>query len=142
MRALSLWQPWASAIACGAKRIETRSWATSYTGPLAIHAAKTWNDECALAYGFLAEREEFCRLLPHGADDEILPLPFGAIVATAELVACRPVEEIRDGLTSLETALGNYSAGRFGWLLTEVKRLERPVPARGRQGLWRWEEAV
>jgi len=40
MKALSLWQPWASAIALGSKRIETRGWATSYRGPLAIHAAK------------------------------------------------------------------------------------------------------
>lgn len=28
MRALSLWQPWASAIAAGAKKIETRGWST------------------------------------------------------------------------------------------------------------------
>lgn len=40
MKALSLWQPWASAIALGAKRVETRSWETLYRGPLLIHAAK------------------------------------------------------------------------------------------------------
>ncbi len=40
MRALSLHQPWASLIAEGVKTIETRSWATKYRGPLAIHAAK------------------------------------------------------------------------------------------------------
>ena len=39
MKALTLHQPWASLIAIGAKKIETRSWATSYRGPLAIHAA-------------------------------------------------------------------------------------------------------
>lgn len=33
MKAISLWQPWASAIAVGAKRVETRSWATKYRGP-------------------------------------------------------------------------------------------------------------
>lgn len=44
MRAISLWQPWASAIALGSKRIETRSWSTSYRGPLAIHAAKSWTN--------------------------------------------------------------------------------------------------
>ncbi len=38
MKALSLWQPWASLIALGVKTIETRSWATNYRGPLAIHA--------------------------------------------------------------------------------------------------------
>ena len=36
MKALSLYQPWATAIALGSKRIETRGWPTSYRGPLAI----------------------------------------------------------------------------------------------------------
>ena len=40
MKALSLWQPWASLVALRVKTIETRSWSTSYRGPLAIHAAK------------------------------------------------------------------------------------------------------
>src|ERR1700694_3122793 len=40
MKALSLWQPWASLIAMGLKEFETRHWATSYRGPLVIHAAK------------------------------------------------------------------------------------------------------
>lgn len=39
MKAITLWQPWASLVAIGAKTIETRSWATKYRGPLAIHAA-------------------------------------------------------------------------------------------------------
>lgn len=40
MKALSLTQPWASLIAIGAKRVETRSWSTNHRGPVAIHAAK------------------------------------------------------------------------------------------------------
>lgn len=40
MKALTLWQPWASLIALGVKTIETRGWSTNYRGPLAIHAAK------------------------------------------------------------------------------------------------------
>ena len=39
MKALTIWQPWASLIAGGAKQYETRSWATQYRGPIAIHAA-------------------------------------------------------------------------------------------------------
>lgn len=42
MKLISLWEPWASLMAIGAKKIETRSWATSYRGWLAIHAAKRW----------------------------------------------------------------------------------------------------
>lgn len=40
MKAITIWQPWASAIAHGLKGIETRSWGTKYRGLLAIHAAK------------------------------------------------------------------------------------------------------
>jgi len=36
MKAISLWQPWASMIASGKKTIETRKWATSYRGDLLI----------------------------------------------------------------------------------------------------------
>lgn len=37
MKAITILQPWASLIACGKKQIETRSWATKYRGPIAIH---------------------------------------------------------------------------------------------------------
>jgi hypothetical protein len=38
MKGLTLTQPWATLVAIGAKRIETRSWPTRYRGLLAIHA--------------------------------------------------------------------------------------------------------
>src|SRR5574343_420007 len=41
MRALTLTQPWATLVAIGAKKIETRGWCTDYRGALAIHAAKS-----------------------------------------------------------------------------------------------------
>jgi hypothetical protein len=81
MKAISLWQPWASAIALGMKRIETRGWSTNYRGRLAIHAAKTWRTEQreflahAVEFGYAALARE--------------PLPFGAIVATCMLTDVR-----------------------------------------------------
>jgi hypothetical protein len=39
--ALFLTEPWASLVALGEKRTETRSRHTPYRGPLAIHAAKS-----------------------------------------------------------------------------------------------------
>lgn len=38
MKALSLWQPWASLMAFGEKKIETRCWSTKFRGEMAIHA--------------------------------------------------------------------------------------------------------
>ena len=46
MKALSLWQPWASLIAAGVKKVETRHWPTAYRGPIAIHAAKRLESDC------------------------------------------------------------------------------------------------
>lgn len=41
MKVLSLWQPWAQLVICGAKRLETRSWPLGNTPcRLAIHASK------------------------------------------------------------------------------------------------------
>ncbi len=40
IRGLTLTKPWATLVALGHKRIETRSWSTVYRGPIAIHAAK------------------------------------------------------------------------------------------------------
>ena len=54
MRALTLTQPWAEAVASGLKVWETRSWQTSYRGPIAIHAAK----------GFPKEAREFASAAP------------------------------------------------------------------------------
>ncbi|TWH47470.1 ASCH domain-containing protein [Sporomusa sp. KB1] len=42
MKAITILQPWASLLACGAKQIETRSWPAKYRGPIAIHTGKTW----------------------------------------------------------------------------------------------------
>lgn len=42
MKTLSLYQPWATLMVIGAKRIETRSWMSRYRGPLAIHSTKSF----------------------------------------------------------------------------------------------------
>lgn len=39
MYAITLYQPWASAVVLGLKQYETRSWPTNARGIVAIHAA-------------------------------------------------------------------------------------------------------
>ena len=67
-------------------------------------------------------------------------LPLGAVVGTVEIVDCVPVEEIADTLTERERALGDFSPGRFAWVLRNPVMFEKPIPARGQQGWWNWEE--
>lgn len=150
MKALTLMQPWATLVAIGAKRIETRSWATSHRGQIAIHAAKTFPGYAKS----LCESALFCRILgwpeaPADLDQEWLDgnrsrinaLPRGSILATARLVNCLETEMIRrhvQPFTEQEEAFGNYDQGRFGFLLDGVIPLAAPVPAKGALGLWEW----
>lgn len=140
VRALTLWQPWASfmvAMPKPPKRNETRGWATRYRGPLLIHAAKReprWvRDEFA--------RSPLCHLLSclEPWDD----LPRGAVVGRVELVDCLPVEGFHVSFwETVEAMLGDYSPGRSAWVTEDPVRFERPITARGRQGLWIPDETL
>lgn len=154
---LSLHQPWATLIAIGAKTIETRGWATAYRGPLAIHAAKRVNKSEMIALD--------CTRSFHAALASIKPspnasmweyLPFGDIIAVVDLVDCRPTgsftgEELdREQFQSPQFApqgeyqwnrwterdFGDFSLGRYGWVLENVRPLEKPASYRGAQGLF------
>ena len=144
MKALTFTQPWASLVALGAKRIETRSWRTPYRGMLAIHAAK----------GFPKWAQDTCLDSPFDKELAGDELPTGAILATCRLVACIPTRELQQNrviemdaaaqcenfyLSDLERAFGDYSPGRWAWLLADVKRLKDPIPVKGALGLWVWE---
>ena len=127
MKAISLWQPWASAIALGYKRIETRSWPTKHRGLIAIHAAKRWTaDERQTAEIFESQ---------YGLTG-LATAPRGCIVAIAKIVSVRPTEHLIDEISNIEEMLGNYGPNRYGWMLEDVRKLEHPVPWRGMQGLF------
>lgn len=136
VRAISLWQPWASAIARGAKRIETRSWSTRYRGPLLIHAART-TVGLALARQTIMGSFLYQAFTPteHASvRDAIDALPRGAIVAVCRLVHCIPTEDVRE--PPLEMAFGDYTPGRFAWLLDNVVPVQDPLPWRGSRSLF------
>lgn len=138
MKAISLWQPWASAIAAGLKTIETRHWATKYRGPIAIHAAKRRIDnEMAVALADHPIIASFFKAI--GIDchaDVNQTFPFGAIVSVATLTDCVPTSELRDSISTANAALGNFEDGRFGWVLKQIHRIDPPIPQLGRQGIF------
>jgi hypothetical protein len=162
MKALTLTQPWASLIAVGAKRIETRGWPTNYRGPLAIHAGKGLGPvRGKRGYEELCAQEPFKTVLTGYMERLIarrvpIPqlanaIPFGAIVAVCDLVACRPTAGRRGEqgtgpkyadwvheLSNQERAFGDYTPGRYGWVLDNVRALPEPIPARGALLLWEW----
>lgn len=148
MKALTLWQPWASLIAFGAKQIETRSWDTRYRGPLAIHAGKGFPLECRA----LCAEEPFRSALQAAEIPDWQALPLGAVVAVVTVADCRPTGRTLSSYPfapewlpeegSPERAFGDYRPGRYGWFLENILRLPEPVPAKGRQGLWNWEPSA
>lgn len=123
LRAISLWQPYASAIPLGHKSIETRSRLTHVRGEVAIHAAKRWSRE---QRDFAAVERAFGRMPER--------IPLGAIVAVAEIVDCKPAEELET--TAIERIYGDYSPGRYGWQLANVVALSEPVGCAGAQGFF------
>lgn len=137
MKALSLWQPWASLIAIGAKQYETRSWSTPYRGLLAIHAAKRWTlDEARAMKHFLLTFPDLRAAL---SPDGLLRPPLGAVLCVCKLVDVLPTEEAYRIITHKEWQFGNYSEGRFAWKLELTEVFDPPIRARGAQGLWDWE---
>ena len=140
MKALTLTQPWATLVAIGAKKIETRSWSTNYRGPLAIHAAKgfpTWaKEECW--------NVEFSQPLNNAGykifdlDTGTTDLPIGALVATCNLVDVIHIVAGVEIPLGGEWYFGDYSIGRYMWKLENVVRLIEPIPAKGSLGLWEW----
>jgi len=132
MKTISLWEPWASAIAKGIKLIETRSWKTAYRGPLAIHASRTKDH-----VGFIYWPEVREYYVDAGITDPS-QLRFGEVVAVCDLVDCVPTQElIRSGqVTSQEGHFGNYEPGRFGWKLENIRPLVRGLSWRGSQGFF------
>jgi hypothetical protein len=112
MKVLSIRQPWAHLIVNGVKRIENRTWTTTYRGPLLIHAGARWADTP------IADIE---RLF-----DLTIPaeLPRGAIVGAADLV---------DVVTS---SRDRFFSGPYGFVLENAQASPEPCPMKGRLGLF------
>lgn len=137
LRALSLTQPWATLVSIGAKTIETRSWKTDYRGPLAIHASKAfpaWAQELCFANSRFVEA---LRTVKIATPEDLSLLPRGFILGVTTLVDCiRTSSEQRPRIGSAEYEFGDYSNGRWMWMLGEAIAFPTPIPCGGLLGVW------
>ena len=137
MKALSLLQPWASLVVMGTKRLETRSWSTNYRGTLLIHASS------GKAGSLLSSEPPFSRYI-----NDFNKLPLGAIIGSVILTDIVKVEQLQlsektiNQLSLEERAFGDYTPGRYVWILEEAVQFERPVPIRGTLGLWEYSGEI
>lgn len=197
MKAITLHQPWASLIAIGAKTIETRpsppngpmcpAGVRGYPGlkvergeRIAIHAAARrpdvehdglgrigdwWVEDSRLGYFTMHAAADGWGDDPDAAED--IPLPLGAVVATAVITDVAPMVDDRgwtfdadtpegpwidlwndeiarthqpDDVTPIDDQLplGHFAHGRWGWLLDDVETFD-PILCKGRQGVWQPE---
>ncbi len=152
MKALTLWQPWATLVAMGEKRVETRCWRTKYRGELAIHAAAKlppkwlgasartdpFRDELADVFGVRRDRDD--RAGKH-VDDILRGLPYGKIVCIVRLADIDEIDHlIRYAVGDREQVFGNYEDGRYAWWLEMVEVFESPIPVKGNRMLWNWND--
>ena len=133
MKALSIRQPWAWAVAHAGKDVENRNWHMRYRGPLAIHAAKSMTRaryEAFMRFWNEGLREEHksqrAPLVVPGSED----LRRGAIIAVAEAVDCVHESDSR------------WFAGPHGLLLRNVYALREPIPLRGALGFFDLPEEI
>lgn len=128
MRAITLWEPYASLVALGYKRIETRSWATSYRGTLLIHAAKH-----PLSYA----QQELLSYLKSSHNIDLKNFHFGCVVATCNLVNCVAMSDsFIKSQSPLEIAVGDWQVGRVAWIFSDIKIVNNSISVRGGQRLW------
>ncbi|MBO6755786.1 MAG: ASCH domain-containing protein [Roseibium sp.] len=150
MKALTVWQPWASLIACGVKPYEFRGWYApkSLIGErIAIHAAarKPKREEIADLLLQLKGPEPWTMALMPGAIKHLDywlanpdRLPLSHVVCTVRL-----------GLPVLGSDLVKKFGGpvndsdrdqhsNWGWPMLDVEPLVPPEPATGKQGFWNW----
>ena len=132
MKVLTLWQPWATLMAIGKKRNDTRSWSTKYRGPVAIHAARyTMEEELIACNSF------YRNALEHLITPQTPGLRQGAILCIVNLIDVVPtVTFTPETLTPEEKEFGDYSPGRFAWITEMLVVLDEPIPCCGHQGLW------
>jgi hypothetical protein len=161
MKALTIWQPWASLIIAGAKPYEFRGWRPprSIIGQrIVIHAAarKIYTPEASALYRILQHRDVDEKVRGWAAETCLIPEPALPILGRAWM----PYREKLPMSAGLGTAiigeprLGPEIAAEFGvprandsdrdqhanwgWPMLDIEVWPEPIPMKGKQGLWNW----
>lgn len=126
MKVLSIKEPFASLIMMGVKHIETRSFKTNYRGELYIHAS--------LGTHKITSESRILNLI------DMNNLNNGFIISKCNIVDCicmdeEFIENVKKNNPD-EYICGDYSVGRYAWILSDVEVLKKRIPAKGKLGIW------
>lgn len=132
MKAISLIEPYATLIKNNQKKIETRSWKTTYRGELLIHASKAktpkeWQNN-----------KELMNLLDAPISS------YGQIICKCKLVDCiKMTKEYIDKIKvekPIEYLCEIYKEGRYAWVLEDIKPITPSFYAKGNLNIWEWSK--
>lgn len=144
LKILSLWQPHATLcvtpslinIEKPAKPVETRHWPTKHRGWLGIHSAMKKDP----LYMSLCKQPVFKQYIP-----DFEKLPFGYILGMVNIEKCLSTDDsalcfnVADGnreRTDEIFSFGDFSYGRYGFIISDFIQFTTPVKASGSQGFW------
>jgi activating signal cointegrator 1 len=131
MKAISLWQPWAS-LWCSTRKVhETRHWRCSHRGWLLVHAAKRFET---------VDLHDQLRLILDGefGDRWSKDLPTGALIGMVNVVDCLPTQMLNgdSAASDDDRECGDFGPGRFAWKRDEFRLFDQPIAYRGKQGIF------
>lgn len=153
MKALTVWQPWASLIALGAKPYEFRGWQAPkwiVGRRIAIHAGarKVRKDEIAdlilrlksdIAWT-TALRPELALEILEKAHASPSVLPNSAVLCTAiigePILGTKVVAEFGGPVNDSD----RDEHANWAWPMLEIQQIIPPKPAKGAQGFWNWRK--
>lgn len=115
VRAITIKQPWASAIFYQGKDIENRSWATKYRGPLLIHSGLVYAKDAPKLFPANMTCPEPCDIT----------MLYGCILGVVDLVDCVSEHKSR------------WWLGEYGFVLKNPRLFRKPYECRGKLGLWK-----
>lgn len=150
MKALTIWQPWASLIMIGAKPIEFRTWDYRERQPnlldsrIVIHAGAR-----PIKPGEVADLIKRCE---SGETSLIVDRALPLLRRLVEAPKCRGVLMMSAALgtarlcapRNVDTLFKQPDSDRtrhhmFGWPLKDIHAFVEPIPVRGAQGFWNIE---
>lgn len=121
MFALSIQQPWAWAILYLGKRVENRTWRSSFRGRIYIHAGLRFDKDA------LEDLESDIQRIPQ---PEREPCHLGALIGTATVTDCCEPDDVPVGQES-------WANGPWCFILDDVKPLPQPIAYKGRLGFFK-----
>ncbi|MEV4934388.1 ASCH domain-containing protein [Sphingobium sp. LSP13-1-1.1] len=158
MKALTIWQPWASLIIAGAKPYEFRSWSAPrfiLGQRIVIHAASRKIDRFEVddLHQTLIHRDKY----PIEAGMTCLKPETAIPILQAALRGELPIAAGVGTAIVGEPRLGTHIAEEFGvprandsdrdahanwgWPMLEIEAWPEPIACKGAQGLWNWPDA-